>query len=115
VLALAVNVLHAGTRQQLQQEIQLMQQKSHPYRLRLCVPDFVRCTSILLTCLEAATRRRNAFFKANVPNLDATSDARVSTVRPIQVGDYVFVFKDESAWIMLGKGILIESNLSPHF
>ena len=54
---------------------------------------------------QAATRRRNTFLKASVPCLEVTGDARVSSLRPIKVGDYVFLFKDESAWIMLGKGM----------
>jgi hypothetical protein len=54
--------------------------------------------------LQAATRRRKAMLKANVPHLDVISNERVNAVRPIRLGDYVFVFKDEAAWIMLGKG-----------
>ena len=41
----------------------------------------------------------------NVPHVDILSHARISAVRPIKLGDCIFFFKDDKAWIMLGKGL----------
>jgi len=48
-------------------------------------------------------------LKAKVPYFEAVSDARVTTVKPIRIGDFVFIFKDQDAWIMAGKGAHISS------
>ena len=37
---------------------------------------------------QAATRRKRIFTTARVPNLTDLSEARISALQPLQVGDY---------------------------
>jgi hypothetical protein len=49
-----------------------------------------------------ATRRRNAFTKAGVPNLREVLDALVTVFSPLKLGVYGFVFTDHG--LRIGKG-----------
>lgn len=54
--------------------------------------------------LQAATRRKNTFTKAGVPNLAEAVDARVTIFRPLQIGSYGVIVMDSG--LMIGHGEL---------
>lgn len=57
-----------------------------------------------------AAKRKNAFQRQKVPHLDFASAARVSQVRPLRIGDFVFfVSGPKATTVSVGQGEL------PHF
>jgi hypothetical protein len=65
----------------------------------------------LLICLQAATKRKDVFTKAGVPNLSEVIGARVSILRPLRIGqDYGIVLTPHG--LMVGHGMYTKSNTS---
>lgn len=57
---------------------------------------------------QAATKRKDIFTKAGVPNLPDIIGARVSLLRPIRIGDYGLILTARG--LMIGHGMLMSSN-----
>ena len=53
--------------------------------------------------LQAATRRKQIFTKARVPNIMELIDARVTILRPIRKDDFGFIMTGQG--VMLAKGV----------
>lgn len=57
---------------------------------------------VIIDQVPVATRRRNAFTSAGVPNLREAIDGRITALRPLQVDDYGIILVDQG--VMIGRG-----------
>ncbi|KIM79928.1 hypothetical protein PILCRDRAFT_73649 [Piloderma croceum F 1598] len=61
------------------------------------------CSPALIN--QAATRRRNLFMKANVPCINEVGEACVSSIRPLKINDFGFIYLDKS--VMIGQVVAL--------
>ena len=59
---------------------------------------------LIVWMFQAAKRRRHVFTKSVVPRINDVAEARVSAVRPLQIGDFGFVYTQNA--IMAAQGMI---------
>jgi len=55
-------------------------------------------------CLQVVKHRWNVFIKANIPRINDVTEACISTVRPLKIGDFGFVYTKNA--IMAAQGTI---------
>jgi len=54
----------------------------------------------------------HAFMKANVPCINEVREARVSSIRPLKIHDFGFIYLDKSVMIGQGARLIVFSSCS---
>lgn len=68
---------------------------------------FIYLTFLIIYIVKVATRRRNAFVKSAVPCINNVAEARISAVRPLEIGNFGFVYTKDA--IMAAQGLITKS------